>query len=541
MAEKGVSIGRERVLTGENNMTNRKKTKNLPRIAFAAPGSGSGKTVVTCGFLKLLQRKNLSCISFKCGPDYIDPMFHRYVLGIPGYNLDSFFLSPEQVKDLLFEKAAVLSDNKNSTKKNSTRKNNRTKTKKADFAVIEGVMGFYDGIGGDTVHASTYEIAKITDTPVVLVIDGKKSSLSLAALAKGFLEYTPDSHIRGVILNRTSPAMAERLKPCLEKLGIHVYGAVPVCEEANWESRHLGLTLPGEQEKLQEKIEHWADRLEEYLDVEGLLELANQAPMLEKSVLSETERSRETLPAEKSKETLPNERKKEIISAKSVLPKTPTADNRIKTIRRIAIARDEAFCFYYQDNLDLLQQAGWELIPFSPLCDHRLPCAGISAILLGGGYPEVFVKELSENHEMIKEIQTASRHGIKFLAECGGFLYLHEWLEGTNADSYPMAGLLPAKGFKTNKLSRFGYITLFNAQGNRMFRGHEFHYWDSTLPGKDWKAVKPLSTRQWDCMVVTENMLAGFPHLYYGSNPEWILRFLSGDSSDLFLLEDNSE
>lgn len=494
-------------MTGENKVTNRKKTENLPRIAFAAPGSGSGKTVVTCGFLKLLQRKNLSCISFKCGPDYIDPMFHRYVLGIPGYNLDSFFLSPEQVKDLMIEKATAISDDKNSTPKNSTRKKNRTKKKKADFAVIEGVMGFYDGIGGDTVHASTYEIANITDTPVVLVVDGKKSSLSLAALVKGFLEYAPDSHIRGVILNRTSPAMAERLKPHLEKLGVRVYGAVPVCEEADWESRHLGLTLPGEQENLQEKIEHWADRLEEYLDVEGLLELANQAPMPEKSVL----------------------------------PKTPATDNRIKTIRRIAIARDEAFCFYYQDNLDLLQQAGWELIPFSPLRDHRLPCAGISAILLGGGYPEVFVKELSENQEMIKEIQTASRHGIKFLAECGGFLYLHKWLEGTNADSYPMAGLLPAKGFKTNKLSRFGYITLFNAQGNRMFRGHEFHYWDSTLPGKDWKAVKPLSTRQWDCMVVTENMLAGFPHLYYGSNPEWILRFLSGNGSDLFLLEDNSE
>ena len=488
----------------------RQNSKKLPRLLFAAPGSGSGKTVITCGFLKLLQRKNLSCISFKCGPDYIDPMFHRYVLGIPGYNLDSFFLSPEQVKDLLIEKAAAISDNKNSPQKNSSRKKNRTKKKKADFAVIEGVMGFYDGIGGDTVHASTYEITKITDTPVVLVVDGKKSSLSLAALVKGFLEYAPDSHIRGVILNRTSPAMAERLKPHLEKLGVYVYGAVPVCEEADWESRHLGLTLPGEQEKLQEKIERWADRLEEYLDMEGLLELANQAPMLEKS-------------------------------AKSVLPKTPAADNRIKTIRRIAIARDEAFCFYYQDNLDLLQQAGWELFPFSPLRDHHLPCAGISAILLGGGYPEVFVKELSENQEMIKEIQTASRHGIKFLAECGGFLYLHEWLEGTNTDSYPMAGLLPAKGFKTNKLSRFGYITLFNAQGNRMFRGHEFHYWDSTLPGQDWKAVKPLSTRQWDCMVATKNMLAGFPHLYYGSNPEWILRFLSGEGSDLFLLEDNSE
>ena len=486
----------------------RPRAKNLPRIAFAAPSSGSGKTVITCGFLNLLQRRNLSCISFKCGPDYIDPMFHRYVLGIPGYNLDSFFLSPEQVGNLLIEKASAIQKDK-TIQKNCTAKKADVVVK-ADVAVIEGVMGFYDGIGGNTSHASTYEIAKITDTPVVLVVDGKKSSLSLAALVKGFLEYAPDSHICGVILNRTSPAMAERLKPHLEKLGIRVYGAVPVCKEADWESRHLGLILPGEQEKLQEKVDSWTDRLEEHLDIEGLLELANQAPSLEKhreSALSASAIST----AQPTKSIMKN-------SAKSP----------VKTIRRIAIARDEAFCFYYQDNLDLLQAAGWELIPFSPLRDRHLPCAGISAILLGGGYPEVFVKELSENQAMIKEIQTASRHGIKFLAECGGFLYLHEWLEGTNAISYPMAGLLPAKGFKTDKLSRFGYITLFDAQGNRMFRGHEFHYWDSTIPGQDWKAVKPLSTRQWDCMVATENMLAGFPHLYYGSNPERILQFLSG-------------
>lgn len=500
----------------------RQKEKKLPRILFAAPASGSGKTVITCGFLEILRRQNFACISFKCGPDYIDPMFHHYVLGIPGYNLDSFFLPPEQIKDLLLEKAAKL------------QKENPAQTREANFAVIEGVMGYYDGIGGDSTHASTYEIAKITDTPAVLVVDGKKSSLSLAAAVKGFLEYAPDSHIRGVILNRTSPAMAERLKPHLEKLGVHVYGAVPVCEEADWESRHLGLTLPGEQKKLQEKIERWADWLEEYLDIEGLLELANAAPAIEKSQEVPLPRS-----AAESAAIPENEKIKEILITRK--PDTAPVESPVKTLRRIAVARDEAFCFYYQDNLDLLQQAGWELIPFSPLRDSHLPCAGISAVLLGGGYPEVFVKELSENQAMIKEIQTASQHGIKFLAECGGFLYLHEWLEGTNADSYPMAGLLPAKGFKTNKLSRFGYITLFNAQGNRMFRGHEFHYWDSTLPGQDWKAVKPLSTRQWDCMVVTEHMLAGFPHLYYSSNPEWILRFLSGDGSDLFLPEDNSK
>lgn len=465
----------------------RQKEKKLPRLLFAAPSSGSGKTVITCGFLEILRRRNLSCVSFKCGPDYIDPMFHQYILGVPGYNLDSFFLSPEQVKSL-FVKRAVKANKKN-----------------INYAVIEGVMGFYDGIGGNTTHASTYEIARITGTPVILVIDGKKSSLSLAAVVKGFLDYVQDSHICGVILNRTSPAIAEKLKPHFEKLGVRVYGAVPVCSEANWESRHLGLTLPEEQEKLREKIRAWADRLEKYLDIDGLLKLADTAPFIGKAWEITNDETGKT------GNHLAN-----------------TCSPGYKNIRRIAIARDEAFCFYYRDNLSLLKQNGWELLFFSPLHDRHLPGAGISAILLGGGYPEIYAKELSENKAMLEELRTACRHGIKFLAECGGFLYLHEWLEGMDGMVYPMTGLVPAKGFKDDKLSRFGYIRLFDAQGKSTFRGHEFHYWNSTFPGEDWKAVKPLSSRQWNCMVATETMLAGFPHLYYGSNPEWILRYLEG-------------
>ena len=188
---------------------NKKRMKKLPRLLFAAPCSGSGKTVITCGILKILQRRKISCVSFKCGPDYIDPLFHQYVLGIPGYNLDSFFLSPKQVSDLFEEKV-----------------------KGADMAIFEGVMGYYDGVAGITTHASAYEIAQITKTPVILIVDGKKSSLSLAATVKGFLEYKPDSRICGVILNRTSPMMAERMRPCLEELGIRLYGTLPCCEEA---------------------------------------------------------------------------------------------------------------------------------------------------------------------------------------------------------------------------------------------------------------------------------------------------------------------
>ena len=446
------------------------KMKKLPRLLLAAPSSGSGKTVITCGILEILRRRKIACVSYKCGPDYIDPMFHQYVLGISGYNLDSFFLPPEKVRSLFEEKSQG-----------------------ADMAVIEGVMGYYDGVAGISTHASAYEIGKITDSPAVLVVDGKQSSLSLAALVKGFLEYRPDSGIRGVILNRTSPAMAERLRPYLEESGVRLYGAVPVLKEAEWESRHLGLNIPEEQAKLREKVQALADRLEPCLDIEGLLKLAEEAPPVQKSIR-----------------------------------KQKTSGFGVKELKRIAVARDEAFCFYYQENLEWLEENGWEIVPFSPLHDHNLPCAGISAILLGGGYPEIYAKDLSENLAMLKELRSAEKQGVKILAECGGFLYLHEMLEGTDGCFYPMAGLIEGKAYRTERLSRFGYIVLYDRQGKRMARAHEFHYWDSTRPGKDLKAVKPLSSREWDCMIVTDQMIAGFPHLYYASGADWILRFLEG-------------
>lgn len=463
------------ISVSDQNLTlaGRQRFKKLPRLLFAAPQSGSGKTVITCAILDILKRWGLSCVSFKCGPDYIDPMFHRYVLGVPSYNLDSFFLPPDQVTSLFAEKS-----------------------RGADMAVIEGVMGYYDGVAGVSTQASAYHIACLTDTPVVLIVDGKNSSLSLAATVKGFLDYARDSHIRGVILNRTSAAVAERLRPHLESLGVGLFGAVPQCQEAALESRHLGLTLPGEQARLRENLEVFSHRLESCLDIDGLLELAAEAP--------------------------PVDRRGEV-------PKPP-GDTR--TLRRIAVARDEAFCFYYQDNLDFLEENGWELVPFSPLHDHRLPCAGISAILLGGGYPEEYAKELSANQTMLSEIRMAHSQGVKLLAECGGFLYLHETLEGADGRSYPMVSLIKAHGYRTGKLSRFGYITLSDRQGHPLGRGHEFHYWDSTRPGEDARAAKPQSSREWNCMYITSRMIAGFPHLYYRSNPRRILEFLGGNDHE---------
>ncbi len=501
------------VITLDGRERREEKREGIPRLLLTAPASGSGKTVITSGLLALFSKMGLSCVSFKCGPDYIDPMFHRYVLGIPGSNLDSFFLDEDGVRQLFEERSAD-----------------------HELALIEGVMGYYDGVAGTSFQASSYEIARITDTPAILVVDAKKSSRSVSALIKGFLEYQKDSRIVGVILNRTSPMMTERLRPLIEELGVKLIGAVPECPEAQLESRHLGLTLPNEQKKLRTHMEALADRLEQCLDIPKLLALAGIA-----------------------EDQDPNDHEKKETNKKN-------EKNGYVSTRRIGVAQDEAFCFYYQENLEFLRQNGWEIVPFSPLHDQKIP-ENLDALLLGGGYPELYARELSENHSMLESIRIAGTDQtkkIKILAECGGFLYLHRTLEDPDGKKWKMVGLLDADAFRTKKLSRFGYITLKTNQTNPALlpdqmpdqmesknldetengkhkektergendrvaiRGHEFHYWDSTDPGTALLAEKPLSSRNWACMHVNDRMIAGFPHLYYRSDPNWILNFLNG-------------
>ena len=500
------------VITLDGRERREEKREGIPRLLLTAPASGSGKTVITSGLLALFSKMGLSCVSFKCGPDYIDPMFHRYVLGIPGSNLDSFFLDEDGVRQLFEERSAD-----------------------HELALIEGVMGCYDGVAGTSFQASSYEIARITDTPAILVVDAKKSSRSVSALIKGFLEYQKDSRIVGVILNRTSPMMTERLRPLIEELGVKLIGAVPECPEAQLESRHLGLTLPNEQKKLRVRMGALADRLEQCLDIPKLLALAGIA---EDQDLNDHEK----------KETNKKNEKNGYVST-----------------RRIGVAQDEVFCFYYQENLEFLRQNGWEIVTFSPLHDQKIP-ENLDALLLGGGYPELYARELSENKSMLQSIRIAGTDQtkkIKILAECGGFLYLHRTLEDPEGKKWQMVGLLDADAFRTKKLSRFGYITLKTNQTNPALlpdqmsdqmesknldetengkhkektergendrvaiRGHEFHYWDSTDPGTALLAEKPLSSRNWACMHVSDRMIAGFPHLYYRSDPDWILNFLN--------------
>ncbi|MDF2888364.1 MAG: cobyrinic acid a,c-diamide synthase [Lacrimispora sp.] len=441
---------------------------------FAAPKSGSGKTMITCGLLQSFLLRGITCRSFKCGPDYIDPMFHKAVLGIDGGNLDTFFLDKESVRELFGRES-----------------------KEAEISVIEGVMGYYDGMGGDSTWASSYEVACAVETPVVLILDCRGASLSLAAVLKGFLEYRKDSRIDGVILNRISPVMAERLTPQIEALGIHVFGYFPQCAEADFSSRHLGLVLPGEVEGLKDKLKKLANLMEETVDIDGLLRLSETAPVL----------SFESGKKESDKITASSE-------------KVP-----------VGIAVDNAFCFYYQENRRLLEEMGAQLIPFSPLKDSRLP-AGICGLILGGGYPELYLRQLSENHDMLKEIRDANNACLPILAECGGFLYLHEELESKEHEVCQMAGIIAGRAFPTGKLKRFGYIEAvakedmpFLNKGESV-RGHEFHYWDSTNNGEQMQAHKPGRGVSWDCVLAKDNIMAGFPHFYYPSNPQLPKRFL---------------
>lgn len=448
----------------------------IPRLLLAAGASGSGKTLITCGILQALVNRGYRVASFKCGPDYIDPMFHSQVIGTRSRNLDTFFTGENVTRHLLMENARDM-----------------------DIAVMEGVMGYYDGVGGTTVRASAYDLARATDTPVVFVVNSKGMSVSLAAYLKGFLEYVADSRIRGVIFNQMSPMLYPRMKALVEKeLGITVLGYVPKVEDCVIESRHLGLVLPQEVEGLKGRLNRLAGILEETLDMEALLKLAGSAPQLE--------------PVDLGKEN-------------------PMYDFSLERPVRIGVARDEAFCFFYEDNFRLLQKMGAELVYFSPLYDKKLP-EGLDGLLLYGGYPELTGEKLAQNCSMREAVKAAIFGGIPCLAECGGFMYLHEWMEDMEGVPRPGAGVIPGHVFRTPRLRRFGYITLQQKEAvlGEMCLGeipaHEFHYFDSENCGESFHAAKPESTRGWDCIHGGERLCAGFPHIHYYGNPAFPAAFL---------------
>lgn len=460
----------------------------INRFMIAAPKSGSGKTMITCALLQLLKDSGKNVSSYKCGPDYIDPMFHKKVLGVPSKNLDTFFTDEKTTVQLFLDKRAD-----------------------GDFAVLEGVMGLYDGLGGIYEQGSSYHLAKVTQTPIILVVDAKGMGKSVLALIAGFLQYDTHHLIKGVLLNRMSKGYYDIIKPLIEKeLSVKVVGYFPEQKDIGLSSRHLGLVMPDELSDIKKQLNETADRLKKTIDMDLLMDIAEEAEEITKTTNTEQMQ-------------IQNQNNK----------------------GNIAVAMDEAFCFYYEDNLRLLEKCGAKLQYFSPLHDTKLP-DNCDALLLGGGYPELYAKELSENLSMRNSIKTAFKTGLPTVAECGGFMYLHKYIhdicddtdeqnkadEQNNADTQNDVSVLRLVGaldggchFK-GKLVRFGYIELAEKHSNFLppnekIKAHEFHYYDSTDNGADCIATKPATGRSYDCVISHDNYWLGFPHLYYPSNPHF--------------------
>ena len=442
----------------------------VPRVLVSATGSGVGKTTIACALMWALGERGLRLQACKCGPDYLDPMFHERVLGTPSRNLDLFLGSAALVRELLAE-------------------GGRT----SDLTLIEGAMGYYDGIAQGT-DASAYALADATDTPVVLVVDARGKALSVAAEVMGFERLRTPSHIAGVILNRATPGYYPSLKAMVEsETGAPVLGYVPRLDEAALAHRHLGLVAAEEVSDLRERIATVGRALERTVDLDALVEVARSAP--------------------------------EIAYEPVDLPE-PRLERPV-----VAVARDRAFSFAYPDTIDLLDRLGARVAYFSPLADDSLP-AGTCGLYLCGGYPELHAAELSANKRLMRSLRAAIEAGMPTIAECGGFMYLQEELEDADGRLWPMVGALAGRATRYDRLVRFGYATItarrdtLLAAAGESLCAHEFHYWDSTDNGDSFHARKPQSERSWDCVVATDALHAGFPHLYLRGNPAAAKRFV---------------
>ena len=429
------------------------------QMVLAALCSGSGKTTVECALLAAMRAQGLNPCAFKSGPDYIDPMFHRAVLGVESHNLDLFFSLPDTVRALY-----------------------ENHTADHDAAIVEGAMGYYDGLGGTSDTASAWHLADTLDLPTLLVVRPKGTSLTLAAELRGLLAFRTPHHIAGLLLNDCTQNLYALLKPMLEReTGLPVVGYLPPLPAASVESRHLGLKTAAEIEDLQQKIDILVQTAQKTINW-SLLKAQFDRPA----------------PA-----------------------KTPHPAPVPKV--RIAVARDAAFCFTYAETLEELEANGAELCFFSPLTESRLP-QDIGGLYLPGGYPELYAAQLAANTPMRAAIKTAVESGLPTVAECGGFLYLGRTLEDTAGVPHPMVGVLPGKGFRVGRLVRFGYATLTAPIDSMLFAAgerlpiHEFHHWDSTENGSAFTAVK-ANGRQWDCGFANAHLYAGFPHLYWAGTP----------------------
>ena len=469
-------------------------------LVIAGVHSGVGKTTITLGLIAALKRRGLKVQPFKVGPDFIDPGHHTRVAGCACRNLDGWMLSRE-ANLAIFDHHAV----------------------GADVAVVEGVMGLFDGYDGRSEAGSTAQMAKWLGLPVVLVADARSMARSAAALVHGFASFDPDLTLAGVIFNRIgSPTHLRYLEQALEQSGeVTCLGGIPRDRELNIPERHLGLTTAQDHPLTPEYIHHLADLIEKCLDLDALLVKgigrAGQGPMAPD-------------PSPKPSPPTPyrglggefERRAGELIS-----PGPPLKNNL--TPIRLGVAQDRAFCFYYPENLEWLEHFGAQIVPFSPLTDTELP-PDLHGLYLGGGYPELFATQLAENHPMMQAIGEQARAGMPIYAECGGLMYLSREITDLDGKPHTMAGLLPFTVRMLPRLKSLGYREiilmaegLLGPPGTRA-RGHEFHYSEivseSPEPGRLYRILdRQGENSRWEGYTLG-NVLASYVHLHFSSNPE---------------------
>jgi len=447
----------------------------MKRIVIAAPGSGSGKTTLTLGIMDALKRRGLQVAPFKVGPDFIDPGYHRLVTGTHSINLDGWICGLEFVRATFAHHTAA-----------------------ADIAVIEGVMGLFDGIDGVSEAGSTAEIAKALAAPVLLVVDARSQARSAAAVVHGFASFDPGVRVAGVIFNNVASESHERiLREALAASSpeIALVGILPRDPALAIASRHLGLMTVEENPLSGEFLRHLGQVIDRHLDLDAILQFAESAPdLLVVDASDSTDHGSVVRDADRV---------------------------------RIAVARDAAFCFVYEDNLRLLRERGAKLCAFSPLADSALP-DGISGIYLPGGYPELFAETLSGNTLLMKGIRDAIEAGMPVYAECGGFIYLTRGVCQAEAPAHPLVGIFPVQTRMLPRRKALGYRevellgeSVIGGKGT-LARGHEFHYSEMgempTYVERLFEVCKkglPLGREGYRY----RNCLASYIHLHFGSSP----------------------
>ena len=412
---------------------------------------------------------------YKVGPDYIDPGYHTAAIGRISRNLDTWMIPKARVLELFA----------------------RTQTG-ADIAVIEGVMGLYDGYDGLTEHGSTAEVAKLLKSPVILIIDVKKMARSAGALALGYSSFDPALKIAGVIINNVASRKHEQwVREAIESIGLPVIGAIPKLPDLTVPERHLGLlTTAGHEEKTYQFIDNAKQAVEKYVDLEQIRAIASQAAAI--------------------KQTDSKVRKSNYQKVK------------------VAVARDEAFCFYYEDNLDMLRECGAEIAFFSPLHDERLP-QDVHGLYLGGGYPELYAKALSDNLNMMHGLKSIITNGLPTYAECGGFMVLTQYLLDMAGIKHPMLDIIPGHTRMIDRLT-MGYREVVPLEDNilsnqgEVMRGHEFHYSEWVFEHNDIPFAYQVTPRGNEAVrqegYSHKNILASYIHVHFEAMPEGCLRFI---------------